>query len=191
MSFGNTMAAHCLSLLSAGGRYLYLGISKNRGNCLELARCMTFGLAQDTKLVTASIKRGVWWREPIAVWVRISIKLVFAINFPGSIHYCHTILIDSNMPCTSKAIVQKFVRRKKNLLKRSHELARLCEAEVAIIIYKNGKYYTYRSTDKDSWPPSVADIVCFRDRYCPGHRLTPVIRTCPILSLSNCSLKIL
>ena len=58
-----------------------------------------------------------------------------------------------------KAKTQQFTRRKSNLVKKADQLARLCHADLALIIRKNGRYYTYRSTEHDSWPPTIREIV--------------------------------
>jgi len=54
---------------------------------------------------------------------------------------------------------EKLRRRKKNLFKRAYELRKLYDIDVAVILYKNGRYFTYKSTDKESWPPSRKEIV--------------------------------
>ncbi len=64
-----------------------------------------------------------------------------------------------NMPYAAKAKTQQFTRRKSNLVKKADQLARLCHADLALIIRKNGRYYTYRSTDHEQWPPTVSEIV--------------------------------
>lgn len=43
-------------------------------------------------------------------------------------------------------------------MKKADQLARLCHADVALIIRRNGRYYTYRSTDHEQWPPSMTEI---------------------------------
>jgi len=48
-----------------------------------------------------------------------------------------------NMPYTAKAKTQQFSRRKPNLIKKADQLARLCHADVALIIRRNGRYYSY------------------------------------------------
>ncbi|KAF8545270.1 hypothetical protein BDD12DRAFT_811217 [Trichophaea hybrida] len=53
----------------------------------------------------------------------------------------------------------KFRKRKANFLKKAHQLSQLCNADVAVIIYKDGHYYTYRSKDTQTWPPSMQEIV--------------------------------
>ena len=54
---------------------------------------------------------------------------------------------------------EKFRRRKHSFLKKAYELGKYCDADVAVIIHKNGRYFTYRSTDQGSWPPSMEKIV--------------------------------
>ena len=44
-------------------------------------------------------------------------------------------------------------------MKKADQLARLCHADVALIIRRNGRYYTYRSTDHERWPPPMSEIV--------------------------------
>lgn len=70
------------------------------------------------------------------------------------------------MPDAVKAKTQQFTRRKSNLVKKADQLARLCQADLALIIRKNGRYYTYRSTDHQRWPPTITEIVCIT----PTHR---------------------
>ena len=65
----------------------------------------------------------------------------------------------SKMPYAAKAKAQQFARRKPNLIKKADQLARLCHADAALIIGRNGRYYTYRSTDHEHWPPTISEIV--------------------------------
>jgi len=44
-------------------------------------------------------------------------------------------------------------------MKKAHQLARLCYADLELIIRRNGRYYTYRSTDDERWPPTRTEIV--------------------------------
>ncbi len=71
---------------------------------------------------------------------------------------CRSIILYS-MPYAAKAKTQQFSRRKPNLMKKADQLARLCHADVALIIRRNGRYYTYRSTDHEQWPPTISEIV--------------------------------
>jgi hypothetical protein len=48
-------------------------------------------------------------------------------------------------------------KRMKTLVKKAHELAKLCDFDVALIIHKNGRYHTYRSIE--SWLPCMKQIV--------------------------------
>ena len=50
-------------------------------------------------------------------------------------------------------------RRKKTLLKKAYELGKYDGVDVAVIIRQNGKFFTYRSVDHKSWPPSMEEIV--------------------------------
>ncbi len=51
-------------------------------------------------------------------------------------------------------------------MKKADQLARLCHADLTLIIRKNGRYYIYRSTDHDQWPPTMSDIIYIGlDRY--------------------------
>jgi len=53
--------------------------------------------------------------------------------------------------------------RKKTLVKRVHDFGKdfgdVYNIEVALIIRQNGRYFTYRSVDIDSWPPPMQQIV--------------------------------
>ena len=59
----------------------------------------------------------------------------------------------------AKVMSQQFTRKKSNLVKKAHELVQLCNIDLALIIRKNGKYYTYLLTDHESWPPTITAIV--------------------------------
>jgi hypothetical protein len=50
-------------------------------------------------------------------------------------------------------------RRKKTLVKKVHEFGRDFNIDVALILCKNGRYFTYRSIDQDTWPPPMKQIV--------------------------------
>lgn len=55
---------------------------------------------------------------------------------------------------------RKMMRRRKNtLFKKANGLGKLCDADVAVIVCQNGRFYVYRSTDQTSWPPSMEHIV--------------------------------
>jgi len=63
------------------------------------------------------------------------------------------------MAYATKAKTQQFSRRRPSLIKKADQLARLCNADVAVIIRRNGRYYTYRSIDHEQWPPARSEIV--------------------------------
>ncbi|KAI9784311.1 MAG: hypothetical protein M1839_002372 [Geoglossum umbratile] len=52
-------------------------------------------------------------------------------------------------------------KRKLGVAKKAHLLGTLCNLDVALIIYnpENGQYDTYRSTDRESWPPPIEQIL--------------------------------
>ena len=58
-----------------------------------------------------------------------------------------------------RATDEKFRKRKNNILKKGDELRLLCEADVYILLRRKGRYYTYKSTDQPSWPPTLEKIV--------------------------------
>ena len=45
------------------------------------------------------------------------------------------------------------------MIKKADKLARFCDADVALIIRRDGRYYTYCSIDYKQWPPSLAEII--------------------------------
>jgi hypothetical protein len=53
-------------------------------------------------------------------------------------------------------------RRKDTLVKKAYESGEFDGVDVALIICKHGHYTTYRSRDRASWPPSMAEIVSSR-----------------------------
>ncbi len=69
------------------------------------------------------------------------------------------------MPYAEKAKAQQFTGRKSNLITKVDQLARFCHADVALIIRRNGRYYTYRSTNHELWPPNITEIVYMNRIY--------------------------
>jgi hypothetical protein len=54
---------------------------------------------------------------------------------------------------------EKLRRRRNSLFRKAYELGKLCNVDVVVILHKDGRYFTYRSMDKESWPPSIKEIV--------------------------------
>ncbi|KAH6661771.1 hypothetical protein B0J14DRAFT_611719 [Halenospora varia] len=44
-------------------------------------------------------------------------------------------------------------RRKRTLLKKAYKYGELSGADIAFFIYQSGRWFTYRSTDRQSFPP--------------------------------------
>lgn len=67
------------------------------------------------------------------------------------------------MPMASKRCSERQRRRKDSLLKKAHEIAKFCDVGVALIlrIHTTGEYNTYRSVDRESWPPSTEHIFSY------------------------------
>jgi hypothetical protein len=47
----------------------------------------------------------------------------------------------------------------KTLVKKANKLTMVRDMDIAIIMRKNGQYYTYSSTDEESWAPTMEQIV--------------------------------
>ena len=69
---------------------------------------------------------------------------------------------------------QRLSRRKETLLKKLHEIATLCDVDVAFFlrVRKTGRMTTYRSLDLESWPPLREQMVI----NCPN--MKPNMRDC-------------
>ena len=65
----------------------------------------------------------------------------------------------NNIRIQQKRINEAINRRKSTLIKKAHRLGSYDGVEVALIIYKHGKYTIYRSKDHKSWPPGIEEIV--------------------------------
>jgi hypothetical protein len=50
-------------------------------------------------------------------------------------------------------------RRQETLIKKACELGEFDSINIALIIYKHGRYTIYRSSGHASWPPSMAKII--------------------------------
>jgi hypothetical protein len=59
----------------------------------------------------------------------------------------------------SKRRSENLGRRKKTVLKKVHELGEYDGIDVALVIRQNGRFFTYRSINHESWPPSMKEIV--------------------------------
>lgn len=51
-------------------------------------------------------------------------------------------------------------RRILTLVRKGYEAGQFDGVEVAVVVFHHGRFTTYRSIDKDSWPPSLSEIVC-------------------------------
>jgi hypothetical protein len=49
-------------------------------------------------------------------------------------------------------------RKKRTVITKVHEYGKLPGVHVALFIYHNGRYTTYRSIDKRNWPLSMEEI---------------------------------
>jgi hypothetical protein len=66
-------------------------------------------------------------------------------------------------------------RRKETLFKKVYELGKYDGVDVALILHQNSRYFTYRSIDLESWPPSIKEIVRLYysfDTVKPGYKNT-------------------
>jgi hypothetical protein len=52
------------------------------------------------------------------------------------------------------------------LFKNARELGTDDRIDVAVIVYQYGRYYVSISTRRESWPPSITDIVCIANFIC-------------------------
>ena len=59
----------------------------------------------------------------------------------------------------SKRRSENLGRRKKTVLKKVYKLGKYDSIDVALIIRQNGRFFTYRSFNHESWPPSMKEIV--------------------------------
>lgn len=65
-----------------------------------------------------------------------------------------------NMDATTLRNKRAQLRRgKATLFEKAHMLAKVHNIDIALIMYENGRYHTYRSTDQESWPPTMEQIV--------------------------------
>jgi hypothetical protein len=60
---------------------------------------------------------------------------------------------------TTKRRNESLKRRIETLLIKAHEIWDIYGVDVAMILKNNSQYYTYRSIDKPTWPPTMAEIV--------------------------------
>jgi SRF-type transcription factor (DNA-binding and dimerisation domain) len=69
----------------------------------------------------------------------------------------------NNSKRKGKSLRQKEIanlgRRKRTVLKKVYELGEYDGVDVALILRHNGRLFTYRSIDHESWPPSMKEIV--------------------------------
>jgi len=57
------------------------------------------------------------------------------------------------------------LEKETKLVEKGNQLARLCHADVTLIIRRNERYYTYRSIDHERWPSSMSEVVRIHLRY--------------------------
>ena len=57
------------------------------------------------------------------------------------------------------SVREKARKRTKSLFRKANELAQLTDANVYVVIGRNGKLQIYRSTNQHGWPPSEEEMV--------------------------------
>jgi hypothetical protein len=72
-----------------------------------------------------------------------------------------SISFESTMTTQVKRGSQRLSRRKETLLKKAHEMGMLCDVDVALYIRirKSGRLITYKSINRQCWPPTEEQIV--------------------------------
>jgi hypothetical protein len=58
-----------------------------------------------------------------------------------------------------KNVTENFRKRKITLMMKVDELKRDFGGEVYVLVWRNGKYFTYASSDRPAWPSSVTEVV--------------------------------
>ncbi|KAI1181431.1 hypothetical protein F5B17DRAFT_425349 [Nemania serpens] len=54
----------------------------------------------------------------------------------------------------------RFSKRRKTYMKRTHDLAQDCDAQVYTVVRKNNTFWVYNSHPQDmTWPPSIQNIM--------------------------------
>jgi len=48
---------------------------------------------------------------------------------------------------------EKFRKRQTNLFKKAKELAQMTDSKVYLVVQRNDKHHTYKSTEEPNWPP--------------------------------------
>lgn len=56
-------------------------------------------------------------------------------------------------------IINKFRKWRLVLTKKPWQLSTMCNTDVALIIQKDGCFYTFRSIEDGLWPPAMNEIV--------------------------------
>lgn len=67
-----------------------------------------------------------------------------------------------------RALQEKFRKRSYNLLRKANELSQQTGSDIYVLIYRNHRYYSYQSTDREGWPASEQDIVSFIAQLYPS-----------------------
>lgn len=57
-----------------------------------------------------------------------------------------------------KQVNEKFRKRKRSLMNKANQLAKLCQADILIIVSREKQHFTYSSTEKTGWPPSLDEL---------------------------------
>jgi hypothetical protein len=59
----------------------------------------------------------------------------------------------------NRNLLSRFRKRRIGIMKKAYALSTICGADVAVIIRREERFYTYRSKNDNTWPPSMKDIV--------------------------------
>ena len=72
-------------------------------------------------------------------------------------------------------------KRRRTIFKKAHELGKLCDVDIAVIVGRNGRYWMYKNVEEASFPPSMRQIVSLADRVLEHYsfntgKLLPIAR---------------
>lgn len=60
---------------------------------------------------------------------------------------------------TRRKLREQFRRRRNNLFKSATSISSTCDADIYVLVLRHGKYFTFKTTDRSSWPPCLEEIV--------------------------------
>ena len=65
----------------------------------------------------------------------------------------------SNVARARKREYSRARKRRITLMRKADQFSKDCQADVYVLIFRDGKFFTYSSLEDEQWPPQLSKVV--------------------------------